>query len=841
MHRSRRAFCAICAGGLFVALLVVACGAQPQADVTATIDRTTGYQTIRGWSANPHYLRITPEQRDQLLDEAVNELGLTRLRWSMPVGNRAVSRTWEWENDNGDPESINWAAFSTEYVDKFVKTYILPFKERVEANGDPFELWISPSFFDGGSTGTVPAWLLHSPGEYAEFATSFLLYLKNKFGLVATHYVICNEAGNHNAFSPDVVRRMIKTLGPKLAQLGLPTKIQFPDCVNARVSWRYIEATKDDPEMWRYIGPLTYHWYGKENQTWMAKIAQFARARGLPTGQTEYMWLKIDHLYDDLTIGGVSYWSIYGLGGPAPRQNFYIHRNGTSFSRGPQFWNFRQVMHYVRPGAVRIGARSSDPALRCLAFEREGKIVVVLINTSGPKRERSVVVANLPAGRYGVCQTVGTKPYRELGVREVGGEGKLEVTVAAGGVLTIYPHPGGNLPPTVTQWEAKPNYLTVPQSKVTLVAAACDPELDRLSFSWKVSRTPAGANVRLATPNEPTTEATGLTVPGKYGFVVAISDGTSVVRREVLLNVFSENQPPFIIDLHNRIPVQVTLPTSRTNLRAGAFDLEDDPLRFRWSIVRQPPGANARLEKPTEGACPVSNLTAPGEYVFRFEASDPTHTVSQTLTVPVYPPNNAPRILSISAAPQLLAPPQSTATLSAKTDDPDGDVITHWWEVKSAPAGANVRFERQGAATTKVFGLTAQGTYTFTLTVVDRTKFVRKDVSLVVGGQPGARPAGALELRDPPARRSRDDRVIIARGVVLGTVTAKGATWVEVTSDTGHCARYIPELRGGPPRAGGGPDRAIVAKIALLRVGQRVRVVWYVNDHLRIEDIAALP
>jgi hypothetical protein len=700
-------------------------------DVTVVIDPKVRHQTILGWSATPWNPRVTPELRDQVVDELVNELGLTRLRWGHPSGNRGNVRNWEWENDDGDPFNINWSAFSTEAADAHISRWILPFKRRVEANGDPFELWISPSFFDGGSSGSVPAWLLHNPGEYAEYATSLLLYLKDKYGIEANHYVICNEAGNNNAFSPAVVGRMIKTLGPGLRALGLPTRIQFPDCVNAHASWRYIQTLKDDPEVWEYTNLITYHWYGKNNQDSMTNIRDFALLKGLPTGQTEYMSLTINHLYDDLTLGGVSYWSIYGM-----RRTIEFQPNNTSFRHGPQFWNFRQVMHYVRPGVVRVEAISHDPAVRALAFISDGGMTAVLINKALPEQpsppDSTVIIKDLPPGEYGVCQTVRNRTYEGLGVQTVGDSGTLTVQIPSDAILTVYPYSGANQPPTVVHWEADPNFLTAPASSVALSASATDPEQDSISYAWAIADQPENADAVLTNPETARTSVTGLMEADQYIFTLTVSDGTDAVTRDVILNVYADNQPPMLIDVHNRIPVMVTLPQNITELRGGASDLEDDPLTYRWIVVSQPPGASVSLETPNVQKCKASNMTVAGDYVFRLEVSDPTHTVSEDLTMTVYPENTAPVISNAAASPADLTLPDSATVLSATTSDPDGDVISHWWSVKSAPTGVKPVFANQGSRKTEVSGLNSTGTYVFTLTTVDRTKFMTRDISVTV-------------------------------------------------------------------------------------------------------------
>ena len=720
MIRARSRHSLIC----LVCLGLVGSAAARAAEVA--INPAVKHQAILGWSVNPSAPWIARAQRDAVLDEAVNELGLTRVRWQAPNGNRASMRRWEWLNDDGDPDHVNWAALNTGDADRDIKTWVVPFKERVEARGDRFDLWISPSFFVGGSTGDAPAWLLESPGEYAEFATSFLLHLKKVHGVDANYHVVCNEPGNNNRFRPQVVGRMIRTLGPKMEALGLTTRIQFPDGINAKASWRYIQFVGNDPRVWRHVGVLSYHHYGPVDP-FRRQMRDLGAAKGMPNAQTEHMGRKFPRLYDDLTKGGTSFWSIYGWGGAIK-----IHHDGASFSRGRDYWPLRQVMHYVRPGAVRIDAKSNDASLRALAFTRKNAVTTVLLNDGRGARRQEATVTGLPAGTYGVCQSVRGRVYEELGVRTVAREGSLKVQLVPGAVLTVYPHPGGNLAPTVTQWAARPSYLTRPARSVTLIAGAADPEKDAVSFAWSVKEQPDGAGVALADPNTASTKATGLTVAGTYAFELSVRDAAHVVRRVVRLQVFAGNQPPRTFDLHNRIPVMVTLPHSQTLLRAWPHDLEGDKLTTRWSIVRQPKGANVVLARPPRArgntARLATGLTVAGDYVFRFHASDGAHDVHKDLAVPVYPVNRPPVIARARAGPVA----GGKTVLSAKTGDPDNDTVTHWWWVKRAPKGARPVFTKQGAATTEVAGLTVPGQYVFVISAIDRTKHTSHEVRLSV-------------------------------------------------------------------------------------------------------------
>ena len=695
--------------------------------VEVTVNPATTYQTIRGWGATAHVPpQVSPALREQIFDEAVNELGLTRLRINIP--------RQEWEsvrNDDGDPYHINWAAFRSPTLDEKITELVLPFKQRVEARGEKFTAYVNPSFFDGGSSGSAPAWLLDNPAEYAEWATAILLHLRDSYNIVPDYYSICNEAGNNNAFTPERLCSIMKELGPRMQALGFTTKFETPECVNANTSWRYLSVLQNDPAIWPYIGVISYHLYG--NNAARPQIRDFAHARGLPTAQTEFMGTNFSHLYDDLVLGGVSYWEHYALaGGEGGGNGMYldINRTGTSFSYYAPARDFRQLTRYVRPGAVRIEATSDDPALRPLAFMKDDRLTVVLWNSAtAPK---TVMMHRLPTGRYGQSQSVNRQQAQECGVREVDAAGMLTVTVPANTVSTLYPVGEDNLPPVVTSWSVTPEYLTAPVTEAALQVTATDPELSRLTFTWSVDAQPAGAQATLATPNAQRTQVRSLTAPGMYIFSVTVSDGDRQATRTVLVPVFAGNQPPVITDLHNRLPVTVTLPQSSTELRVAGWDLERDPLSYEWSVKAQPPGANAVLETPGAARCKVTGLTGAGEYLFSLTLADAGHASTQQLRVTVHDADVPAVITAITAQPAAVVAEEGKTRLSADITDADNDAVSCWWSLTSGQAGATPTFTTPGLPQTDVSGLTVPGQYVFLLTVFDRVQVVRKEVTVVV-------------------------------------------------------------------------------------------------------------
>ncbi len=721
-------------GGILIVLSAVAVS---HAAVTVTVDTADTHQTLRGWGCVLPWLMDVPDPLvAQIIDVGVNDLGLNCFRYECPAGWSTDVTRWEWLNDDDDPCHINWDAFNTADLDAKIAKWVLPVKQAVEANGEPFYLQVSPSWFDGGSSGSIPVWMFRNAGEYAEWAEALLLRLRDAHGIEADYYTICNEAANNNAFtSAAVVAKMIKTLAPRLAEHGFATRFAFPESINAYAAYSAIQQVAGDDELWDLVDVITYHLYGGTD--YRDDLWAFAAPRGIQTAQTEFLGSSsftnvVDNLYNDMTVANVSEWEVYGMGFPVPDDA------RTSFTRSSHFWLFRQIMPYVRPGAVRVGATSDEATVRALAFERDGEVTVLLINTGGGSIARTVNVSGLPAGEYAASRSVNEGVLKELGVRTVGPDGMLAIDLPAGALLTIYPHNDGNLPPEPTAWGAADDYLIQGGiTSTTLSAAAQDPELDDLTYTWSLVEAPMASLVALAT-NGATCQASGLVVPGPYVFAVEISDAAHTVTREIMLNVYAANQPP-VVFAHVRIPVQIFLPTTSAALRTHAYDPEGTMVRFEWSVVSAPAGAAPTLASPINPSCVVSGLTVPGEYVFRSTATDGIDSSSVDLPVTVFPQDVHPPFITNA---QAVAMPNGCGLLTATTGDVDGDWTSHWWEVSSGPAGAAVRFSNPGRARTAVWTDTP-GTYRFALNVVGPNQYTSAQVTATLDATAAPLPGDA--------------------------------------------------------------------------------------------------
>jgi hypothetical protein len=738
-------------------LSCVHCGRS--ADVVIQPSRT--FQTIAGWGHSGGVVAATsaastflpqsvadPVNR-QYLDYLVDDLGLTGTR-TPEVGPR-IDGTG---TDRGDCDVIDWNLFEEDTFPPADAAYLAYYQDRILAQGFQPLFYSSPGYPTHASD--QKPWVLNDPCERAQQIWASAYYLKTKFGINIGYAVIYNEP----SIPWTILTDDIKALGSRLVAHGLTTLVQYAEAISPRTGWNYVDRAANDPEMWRYVGRISYHNYGGADP-YRSRLRDFAAAKFLTTAQTEMENPTFDDLYQDLTLAGVSYWEVAFSG-----NRTLVPRPGlTTFTPSGTYFRLRQLMHYVRPGAVRIGTASSNPSVRVLAFSRNGPpkrmITAIIENTSSSARR--VSLSGLPPGRYGLAQARSdASSFQELGLRTVGAEGTLTLTNVAGGsaVTTLYPYFGQNHPPTIEVWGANPGYLVAPANTVRLSVTASDPELDPLTWRWSVTSQPAGADARLASPNAAATNVTGLAVPGTYVFNVDVRDGINTSSKQVYLVAYGASLPPVLGGTGFRIAApyglvfgnpratthaQIELPTTSVILQAGIADIANSDFSGRgmWSLVSQPAGAEAAVSGTTylyvSLRAQVTNMTVPGNYVFQINVANPGQPdLVARVVCTVNPATSAPVIGSIMASPPRLTSPAGTAQLSAVTGGSANQVLRHWWTVKSAPVGAEPIFDHQGLPNTTVSNLTLPGTYVFTLRVFDDLHMSARNLTLTVNPAPGA-------------------------------------------------------------------------------------------------------
>ncbi|MEO8087635.1 MAG: T9SS type A sorting domain-containing protein [Bacteroidota bacterium] len=742
---------------LFLFLMFALTGSSLQAQDTIAIDTTIEFQSITGWGHGGGILghcggaftmldsAVANPINYQVLDYLVDDLGLTG------------SRTWEvgpridgTGMDNGDCDSIDWTKFQPQSLPRGLSNYLVYFKNRVIANGYQPNFYSSPGY-PTHATDQKP-WIMFHPGERAQQIWASALYMKDSLGIDINYDVIYNEpSGNVTA---TVLADDVKALGPRLIAHGLNTRSQYAEAVAPQTDWNFITPVQNDSELWSYVGRLSYHNYGTADP-YRSLIYNFGLSKGITTAQTEMASPTFDELYSDLTIANVSYWEVAYA---AP--NTLVPDTGlTSFTPSATYFRMRQVLHYVKPGAVRVEALSSDTLLHILSFKRNGALTIIIDNTSATAQ--NVFLSGIPAGIYGLCKSApGAAAFQELGLRTVTTGDTISIPVAQGSaVTTLYPYAGANQPPTIMTFKTVPGYLVAPATAVTVSVTANDAELQPLTYQWSTVSFPAGATPVLAAPTASTTTVTGLSMAGTYVFTIDVNDGISTSSKQVYVVEYSTTPPPVLGSSGFRIAApyglvfgnpgdtthaNIELPTSTVILQTGIADLAGSNFSGQgtWTLISQPGGASAAVSATTyifvSLRATVTNMIMAGDYVFQINVINPGHPdLTAQIICTVHPASSPPVINSIISFPAAITLPASTTLLTAITSDPDLDLLRHWWAIVSTPVGAYPQFDNQCKPVTGVSGLTVPGIYTFQLRAFDDLHMTTQNISVQVNAATG--------------------------------------------------------------------------------------------------------
>lgn len=734
-------------------VLILIVGMQLNAQKSVTIDTTVKFQTIEGWGhggdlfsnlggffalADTNY---THDLCLDYLDYIIDELGLTGSRiWE--VGPRPDGTGM----DNGDCDSLDWSKFQSDIFFGNSHQYVKYFSDRIKAKGYNTSFYSSPTY-PTFATAFKP-WVLYHPGERAQQIWGNSLYWKNKYDIDMNYAVIYNEP--NSPITSEILVDDAKAVGERFAKLGLKTKVQFAEGVTPQSNWNYISPVLNDSILWKNIGRISYHNYGNYNSPdqYRPLMRDFANSIGITTAQTEMGDPNFDNLYSDLILGGVSYWEVAFSGS----NTLPIQPGQTQFSHGTKYFRLRQLLHYVRPGDVRISAISTDSNLHVLAFSNKGKITTIIENLNSTIS--SVTINRLNPGSYGVSQSDGNL-YQELGIKTVASDGILTINAPGNSaVTTIYPYLGVNHSPTIVAYNTDKGYIFSPTNSVNLSVYAVDEEKDNLTYQWSVFKQPTGSKVAITNPTSANSSVTGISEAGMYIFNIDVSDGKNVSSKKVYLNKYDSNPPALIgqsgfrfaqpyglVFSYNKdtCHANIELPTNSCILQVGIGDLSGSDFsgRGKWSLVSAPVGSKVKVDTTiyiyVSIRAQVTNMDVPGDYVFACEVTNPPYpNLKSAVICTVHPQSSSPIIESISANPQILSLPDNTVQLKGKTSDPENDLLRHWWSIKSAPNEAKINFEHQGLAMTNASGLSVPGNYIFTLRCFDDLHIVTKDVFIFV-------------------------------------------------------------------------------------------------------------
>ncbi len=421
-----------------------------------TVDPSITYQTITGWEATAWIAEpgdpALGNYRDTVFDMLVNDIGINRVRleirsgvensndnWSDHQAGKIDYQTWRSRryatvNDNGDPCDINWAGFHFSEMDYTVENIVLPLKQLLEANGE--ELFVNVNYV--AFTGQIKGggiYMHDDAAEYAEFVLATYQHLQNKYGWVPDAWEVLLEPDNVSQWNGTLIGQAIVAAANRLKANGFDPVFIAPSNTNMANAITYFDQMVQVPGALQFVREFSYHRYGGVSIQNLQAIAGRAKQHGIGTSMLEW-WSNSNTyltLHEDLEIGSNSAWQQAVVRGFFTIDDSDPSNPKVSISDKTKFT--RQYYKFVRPGALRIEAKSNSNDFDPLAFiNDDGKhVVVVKCDARG-----DLSIQQLPAGTYGIKYTTSGEYDVDLPDQVINPGEAVTATIPAAGVLTVY-------------------------------------------------------------------------------------------------------------------------------------------------------------------------------------------------------------------------------------------------------------------------------------------------------------------------------------------------------------------------------------------------------------------
>ncbi|MEV4364701.1 glycoside hydrolase [Nonomuraea sp. NPDC049625] len=228
---------------------------------------------------------------------------------------------------------------------------------------------------------------------YADYLVQYTRFYQRE-GVLITDLGFANEpdwTAKHASmrFTPQEATQFVKVLGPVASGM----RVVCCESVGWTEAMAYTTAIEADPEARRWVQVYTGHGYATpvdgplptNRRTWMSEW----NPNGTTWNENWYDGSGSDGytiasaVHDALTLGNVSAY-LYWLGASkgSTRALLRIDEAEGVYRVSKRLWAVAAFSRFIRPGAVRIGARAAAPSLRVCAFRNpDGSRVVEVLNT----------------------------------------------------------------------------------------------------------------------------------------------------------------------------------------------------------------------------------------------------------------------------------------------------------------------------------------------------------------------------------------------------------------------------------------------------------------------------
>ena len=434
-----------------------AAGADISVDPSKRFQTLAGWEVpIRGWEQDKigdRYDATFREERDEVARALIHDVGVNRVRlevrsntenpvdyWTRFVNGDETYLSWhnhnyEKVNDNQDPFVADPSGFQWSGLDYRVDTLVLPMRDLLAARGE--RLFITLCFVDFNKGGLGTLIFATKPEEYAELIAATFDHLREKYGLTPDALEIVLEPENSGPWRAERLAPAIKAATKRLAKNGHHPLIIGPSTKSAKNAVRYFNAATHAGGK---IDVLSYHSYDNPADEVRVGIARQANVSGVSTAMLEHFSADVNEFHRDMTIANVSAWQQWAVASVLDNDKYLLVADlskpkGERLRLAAKTRPLAQIWRHARIGDVRVGAASSDPALKPLAFVRpDGGVSVSIIAGDGG----DFTIGGLPAGKYQIERTTDAAFAERGGEIAIGADGRATVSIPSRGVITLF-------------------------------------------------------------------------------------------------------------------------------------------------------------------------------------------------------------------------------------------------------------------------------------------------------------------------------------------------------------------------------------------------------------------
>lgn len=664
---------------------------------TISLNPATTYQTMVGWEATTFADQGSAtfsNYSDRLFDQAVNDLGINRVRLEIRSGAENPTDFWTqfqngtissalWRcvryshiNDNANSGSINLAGFQFSELDDQIDKIVNPLRQKSLARGERLYVNLNyVSFTSQVTNGGCPAGLttFHNtnPSEYAEFVLATYQHMQSKYGFVPDSWEVMLEPDNGTVWTATQLGQAIVAAGDLLVANGFTPKFVAPSTTAGPAAITWFNSIVAVPGAANYISEVSYHRYlnivNNDLATLAARVAQFGKFPAM----LEWIGARYTTLHDDLKSGNNSSWSQFVLAGPSTNADdggkyFLVDSTNPSSPTiivGSRTKFLRQYFKYIRSGAVRIGATTANATFDPVAFRNTNGNYVVVVKALGGG---NFSIGNLPAGTYGIFYTTGdgvtaTQYDVQLADQVITSGGVLSTNIPAAGAITIYAK-GGSVPPPIVD-TTTPIISSISASGVTQNSA---------NVSWSTnenSDTQVEYGTTLSYGQSTTLNSSLITshTASLSGLIANTTYNYRVKSKDAAGNLAVSANQTFTTSASVGVPVISSFAASPTSITSGQSST------LSWNVT---------------GATSLSINQSIGTVTGTSRSVSPTVTTTYTLTA-----TNAQGSVNSSVTVTInpiLPPVTGTVFYVAPTGSSSGNgSITNPWDLKSALSKAS--------------------------------------------------------------------------------------------------------------------------------------------------------